>query len=102
LGPTGEAAMMGRVTLREVRDALAAAKVTGAKAPATSPTLEELESLARVLERQVVAAPNASPGPAAPADESRLKAAAEQGAAADDGGQRGIRRSSRPRGSRRR
>jgi hypothetical protein len=94
--------MMGRMTLREVRKALAAAREKGAKASATSPTVEELESLARDLERQAAATPTPSPAPGAPAEEPRVKGAAEQGAAADGGGQRGSRRSARPRGPRRR
>ncbi len=72
--------MMGRVTLREVRKALAAAKAREAKGSATSPTVEELESLVRVFERQ----------------------AAEKGAEADAGGRRGSRRSARSHGPRRR
>jgi hypothetical protein len=55
--------MMGRMTLREVREALAAAKARGTKAPPTAPTVEELESLARILEREAEAA--------APAEEPR-------------------------------
>lgn len=47
--------MMGRMTLREVREALATARARGTKAPATEPTVEELESLARVLEREAEA-----------------------------------------------
>jgi hypothetical protein len=86
--------MMGRMTLREVRDALAAAKARRTKAPATASTVEELESLARLLEREAEAA--------APAEEPRLEGVAEQGAAADGGGQRGSRRSSGPRSPRRR
>lgn len=56
--------MMGRMTLREVREALTAAKGRGTKAPATAPTVEELESLARLLEREAeagVPATEASP-----------------------------------------
>jgi hypothetical protein len=86
--------MMGRMTLREVREALAAAKAKGTKAPATSPTVEELESLARLLEREAEAG--------VPAAESRREGVAEQGAGADGGDQRGSRRSSRPRSPRRR
>jgi hypothetical protein len=86
--------MMGRKTLREVREALAAAKAKGKKAPATSPIVEELESLARRLEQEAEAG--------IPPAESRLDAVAEQGAAADGGGQRGSRRASRPRSPRRR
>ena len=44
--------MMGRMTLREVREALAAAKARGTEVSAKSPTVEELESLARLLERE--------------------------------------------------
>jgi hypothetical protein len=44
--------MMGRMTLREVREALAAAKANeGAKASAPVPIVQELESLARLLEQ---------------------------------------------------
>ena len=64
--------MIGRMTLREVREALAAARARGTKAPATSPTVEELESLARLLEREAEAG--------APADGSRLDGAAERDA----------------------
>ena len=46
--------MMGHMTLREVREALAAAKSRRTKAPAT-PTVEELESLARLLEQEAEA-----------------------------------------------
>ena len=69
--------MMGRMTLREVREALAAAKAKGTKAPATSPTVEELESLARLLERGAEAG--------VPAADSRLEWMTEQGAAMDGG-----------------
>jgi hypothetical protein len=82
---------MGRMTLREVREALAAAKAGRTKAAARAPTVEELESLARLLERDAEAA--------APAEEPRLEGAAEQ---ANGGGRRGSRRSVRPRGPRRR
>jgi hypothetical protein len=47
--------MIGRITLREVREALAAAKARGAKASAPSPTIQELETLARLLERELEA-----------------------------------------------
>ena len=67
--------MMGRMTLREIREALAAAKAKGTKASATAPTVEELESLARLLEREAETA--------APAEEPHLEGAAEQGAATD-------------------
>ncbi len=67
--------MMGRMTLREVREALAAAKAKGTKAPATDSTVEELESLARLLERE------AEMG--APTEEPHLEGAAEQGAGTD-------------------
>jgi len=66
--------MMGRMTLREVREALAAAKARGTKVPAMAPTVEELESLARLLEREAEAG--------LPAAESRLEGVAEQGAGA--------------------
>jgi hypothetical protein len=86
--------MMGRMTLREVREALAAAKARRTKAPAKSPTVAELESLARLLERE-------AEGEVA-AKEPSMQGAAEQGAAADGGGLRGSRRSARPRNPRRR
>ena len=86
--------MMGRMTLREVREALAAARARGSKAPATTPTVAELESLARLLEREAEAG--------APAEGARREGGAEQGASADGGGRGGSRRSARPRGPRRR
>jgi hypothetical protein len=86
--------MMGRVTLREVRKALAAAKARGAKASAPSPTVEELEALVQRLEREAEAG--------TPTQEPRREGAAEQGAAADGRGRRGSQRSARPRGPRRR
>jgi hypothetical protein len=52
--------MMGRTTLREVREALAAARSGQAKPPSASPTVDELESLVRLLEA------GASETPAAP------------------------------------
>ena len=70
--------MMGRMTLREVREALAAAKAKGAKASAAAPTVEELESLARLLERE------AKEGVAA--EEPHGEGAAEQGVALDRAG----------------
>jgi hypothetical protein len=94
--------MMGRMTLREVRKALAAARGKGTKRSTSSPTVEELESLARVLERQVKATSTASPTTGVPAEEPAAKQAAEQGAAADGGGRGGSRRSARSRGPRRR
>ncbi len=93
--------MVGRVTLREVRKALAAARGRAAKGSATSPTVQELESLARALERQAAARQAASPAAAAPGEEPAVKETAEQGAAADGGGRRASRRSARPRGPRR-
>jgi hypothetical protein len=86
--------MMGRMTLREVREALAAAKGRGAKASASTPIIKELESLARRLERELEAG--------APAEAPSLEQAAEPGAAADGGARRGSKRSARPRGPRRR
>ncbi len=86
--------MMGRMTLREVREALAAARARGPKAPPTGPTVEELESLARLLERETEAG--------VPAAESRPEGVADQGAPTDSGGQRGSHRSARPRSPRRR
>ena len=67
--------MMGRMTLREVREALAAAKAKGPKTPVAAATVEELESLARLLEREAETA--------SPAEEPHLEGAAEPGAAAD-------------------
>jgi hypothetical protein len=86
--------MMGRMTLHEVREALAAAKARGTKAPATTPTVKELESLARILEREAEAG--------VPAAEPPLGGVTEQRAAAEGGGRRGSRRSERPHGPRRR
>jgi hypothetical protein len=81
--------MMGRMTLREVREALAAARAKkGAATPAAAPTVRELESLARRLERE--------------AKVGTGKGKAEPGAAADGGGDGGSRPSPRPRGPRRR
>lgn len=85
--------MMGRMTLREVREALVAAKAKGTKASAKTPTVKELESLARFLEREAEGG--------VPAKESSLQGA-EPGAAADGGGRPGSRRSARPRSPRRR
>ena len=87
--------MIGRMSLREVREALAAAKARGKKRSATkSPTVEELESLARALEREAdVGTPEKVPSE---------QGTAEQGAAADGGGRRGSRRATRPRSPRRR
>jgi hypothetical protein len=88
--------MMGRVTLREVRKALAAARVRGADAAATGPTVEELESLVRVLERQAAVRRTATPAGGEPAKKPHVKRVAEQGAAPDGGGRRRARRSARP------
>jgi hypothetical protein len=85
--------MMGRMTLREVREALAAAKARGRKPSAKSPTVKELESLARLLEREADAG--------VPAKDPSVQGTAEPGAA-DGGGRRGSRRSARPRSPRRR
>ena len=93
--------MMSRVTLREVRKALAAARVKGAKALATAPTVEELESLARVLEQQAAAKSTVPSAARAPGEEPRGKGVAEQGAATARGGHRSSRRSARARGRRR-
>lgn len=86
--------MIGRMTLREVREALAAAKAGGGRASAASPTVEELESLARLLEREAEAG--------APAEEARREGAAEQGATANGGGGGASRRSAGPRNATRR
>lgn len=68
--------MMGRMTLREVREALAAAKAKATRAAATAPTVEELESLARLLEQEAQAE--------APPEEPHLKEPAAPGAAPDN------------------
>jgi hypothetical protein len=86
--------MIGRMTLREVREALATARAREASASAASPTVEELESLARLLEREAEAG--------SAVEKPRVEKAAEPGAAADGGGRGGPRRSARPRGPRRR
>jgi hypothetical protein len=81
--------MMGRMTLREVREALAAAKANkGAKASAAVPIVQELESLARLLEREAEAETGSGQG--------------ESDAAADGGRQGRSRRRAGPRGPRRR
>lgn len=81
--------MMGRMTLREVRKALAAAKAKkGAKASATVPVVQELESLARLLEQE--------------AEAGTKEVQAVPDAKADDGGHGGSRRRARPRRPRRR
>jgi hypothetical protein len=85
--------MMGRMTLREVQAALAAAKARGAKTAAKSPTVEELESLVRLLERETKAG--------VPVKEPSLQGAANQDAPADGRGRRRSRRSARARSPRR-
>jgi hypothetical protein len=86
--------MMGRVTLREVREALAAAKAKGTRASKTSPIVKELKSLARVLEREAKAgAPDEAPtGTGAP----------KRSASADGRVRHRSRRSAKPRSPRRR
>jgi hypothetical protein len=84
--------MMGRMSLREVREALAATKARGKKASAKSPTVEVLESLARLLEQEADAG--------VPAKEPSVQGTAKPGAA-DGGGRRGSQRSARPRSPRR-
>ena len=86
--------MMGRMTLREVREALAAAKARRTKASATVPTVEELELLIRRLEQEAEAG--------VPVQEPHVEGVTEQRAAADGGGRRGSDRLSRPRSPRRR
>ena len=86
--------MMGRMSLREVREALAAAKARGRKGSAKSPTVAELESLARILEQEADAG--------APTQKPNAQRTAEPGAAADGGGRRGSRPAARPRSPRRR
>ena len=51
--------MMGRTTLREVRETLAAARSGQVKPASASPTVDELESLARLLEAGESEAPAA-------------------------------------------
>jgi hypothetical protein len=85
--------MMGRMSLREVREALAVAAARGRKGSAKSPTVAELESLARILEREADAG--------APAQKPTVQRPAEPGAAADGGARRGSRRAARPRSRRR-
>ncbi len=83
--------MIGRMTLREIREALAAAKAKkGPKAPVT-PTVRELESLARQLELDVEKTPTKKPA---------KKREPKAHGAADDG-RNGSPRSARPRGPRR-
>jgi hypothetical protein len=94
--------MTGRVTLREVRKALAAARASGAKESATPPTIQELEALARLLERQAAADATASPTAAAPTEEPSVKGTVKRGGRANGGGRRGSRRSGRSRVPRRR
>ena len=60
------------MSLRQVREALAAAKARGRKASAKSPTVAELESLARLLEQEADAG--------VPAKEPRVQGTAEPGA----------------------
>ena len=86
--------MMGRMSLREVREALAAAKARRRKGSAKSPTVEELESLARRLEQEADAG--------VPAKEPSVQGTAEPGTAADGRGGCRSRRSARPRSPRRR
>ena len=86
--------MMGRMTLREIREALAAAKAKKGPKVAVAPIVRELESLARLLEREVEAG--------TPAERSRKKGKAAPDAAADGAGRGGSRRSTRPRRPRRR
>jgi hypothetical protein len=86
--------MMGHMSLREIREALAAAKSRKSKASAKSPTVEELESLVKLLEQEADAG--------VPAKEPSVQETAEQGATANGGGRRGFRRSARPRSTRRR
>lgn len=53
--------MMGRTTLREVREALAAARSGEAKPTPVAPTVDELEALARLLEGHAGETSEASP-----------------------------------------
>ena len=54
--------MMGRTTLREIREALAAAQTGEGKSP-PPPLATELESLARLLEYQANVTPAGPPTP---------------------------------------
>ena len=83
--------MMGRMTLREVREALAAAKATKGPKPKASatPTVRELESLARLLERELEGG--------TPAEKPPRKGEAAPDAAADSGGSGDSRRTAQPR-----
>jgi len=86
--------MMGRTTLREIREGLAAAK--GKKGPkaTVAPAVRELEVLTQVLKRE------AEEGTAA--EKPRKKSQAESDAAANGAGHRGSRRPARSRSRRRR
>jgi hypothetical protein len=83
--------MMERMTLREVQEALAAAKARRTKISAPSPTVEELEALARLLERDAAAVSQQTP-----------KRTAKPSPPADSGGHRSSRRSAQRRSPRRR
>ena len=86
--------MMGRTTLREVRETLAAAKRKKGSKAIISPVVRELESLAQLLKEEVETRESV--------EEPRKKKTAEQDAPAHGGGSRGSRRSPRTRGPRRR
>jgi hypothetical protein len=66
--------MIGRMTLREIREALAAARRGEAKGP-TALTADELEALARSLEAQASAAPAPPPTAGAPPEPPPARAA---------------------------
>jgi hypothetical protein len=59
--------MIGRMTLREIREALEAARRGETKGP-TALTADELEALARSLETQASATPAAPPAAGAPSE----------------------------------
>jgi hypothetical protein len=75
--------MIGRMTLREIREALEAARRGETRGP-TALTVEELEALARTLEAQASATAAAPPAAGAPT-EAPPAGRAEPGAAADRG-----------------
>jgi hypothetical protein len=75
--------MIGRMTLREIREALAAARRGETRSPTTL-TADELEALARSLEAQASATPAAPPASDAPT-EAPPAGRAEPGGAADRG-----------------
>jgi hypothetical protein len=85
--------MIGRTTLQEVREALAAAKRKKGPKAAATPAVRELEALARRLKLEV-------PAEETPAEEPSKKGPAKSGAAANSGRRGRSRRSARARGPR--